>query len=593
MLGNRQYWWEQEGEDCAQEIAACIRYIDSEQSYKIEQNLKHMRMYGNLPVIGLHSTNLARFQAGGLPTERYSYNVARSCVDTTTNKIAKNKIKVTFLTDAGQQSAQRKAKQLGKYSEGMFTRTKAREHMIDAIRDSFIFGDGWVKVFPHNGKLECERKFPNDIKWDDRDAQDGKPTSLFEVKIIQKDIAMRLFPKAKEKIMTAKSAFEASNFNTSGVSDSIYIYEAWHLPSLPGEKDGKHVICIENEVLFKEKWDRDYYPFVNFKYAKRLKGFMGSGMIEQLVSKQVELNKTMAKIQLALHLCSPKLIVKSDANAVKSKFNNEVGGIIETQGEFSYQAPTPIDPMYFQHQENLIRQSYEEVGVSMMDAQSKKIEGIDSGKAMREFNDIASDRFMLIGQMWENAHVELAELFIKEQKKLMETTDEDLIEKVVTDKFIETINFKDVDMDRDAFVIKAFPTSYLSQTPMGRYNDLKDMMGMGLIDQKMALKLLDFPDLEGYMKYQNSDIEDIEYVIERIVDYGDYMAPDPKQNLQLGMSMMLSAYLQGRREKLEQERLDLLQLWMLSADAIIKREQEQAMIAQQQSMAAQQMPQGV
>jgi hypothetical protein len=117
------------------------------------------------------------------------------------------------------------------------------------------------------------------------------------------------------------------------------------------------------------------------------------------------------------------------------------------------------------------------------------------------------------------------------------------------------------------------------------------MMGMGLIDQKMALKLLDFPDLEGYMKYQNSDIEDIEYVIERICDFGEYIAPDPKQNLQLGMSMMLSAYLQGRREKLEQERLDLLQLWMLSADAIIKREQEQAMIAQQQAMAAQQVPQ--
>jgi len=392
-----------------------------------------------------------------------------------------------------------------------------------------------------------------------------------------------MFPKHADAIDAAPSAFDRSNNYSMALADSIYMYEAWHLPSMPGEKDGVHSLCVNNAELFTEKWNRSTFPYVHLMYSKQMVGFGGTSMAGQLTSTQIELNKTMHKIQLALHLASPKVLLKAGSTIVKSKINNEVGGIIEVggAGEFQYVAAAPIDQTYFMHKTQLIQEAYEQVGVSMLSAQAKKPEGLDSGKALREHNDIEAERYMLLGQMWEDSHVKLIDLMITEQKAIAERG-VDAFEKVDAGTFIETIRWSDVDLDRDAFVIKAFPTSYLSQTPMGRFNDIKDMMGIGLIDQEWAMKLLDFPDLEGYMKYKNSPTDFIEYVIEKIVDDGEYIAPDPKMPIQQAMPMFLSAYLSGRREGLEQERLDMLQLWMVSADAIIK---EQAMKLQEQQMA--------
>lgn len=584
----KKYWWELKGAERAREISGIITQIDNEQSYKKDANLKHMRLYANIPILGLNTTNYARVSNAALPGERYTFNIVRSNIDTLLNKIAKNKIKITYLTDAGNQSSQKKSKQLTKYTLGMFTRTNAREHLIDGFRDALVSGNGWVKVYTKDGKVQCERVFFDYLRWDDRDAENGHPTSLFEVRIFKRDVAKRLFPKHADAIDGAPSAFDKSNNYSMALADSIYVYEAWHLPSMPGEKDGVHSIVVDNEEIFSEKWTKDYFPFVHMMYSKNLVGFGGSSLTGQLTSTQIELNKTMHKIQLALHLSAPKLIVQSGSNAVKSKFNNEVGGIIETQGQFQYVAPQPIDQQYFVHMQSLIQQSYEQTGVSMLSAQSKKPQGLDSGKALREHNDIEAERHMLLGQMWEDSHVRLAELMINEQKALFENG-VDTVEKVDAGGFIESIKWSDVDMERDAFIIKAFPTSYLSQTPMGRYNDIKDMMQVGLIDQEWAMKLLDFPDLEGYMKYKTGPLNFIEHIIEKITDDSEFIAPDPKMPLAEAIPMFMSAYFEGRKSGLAQDKLDMLQAWMVTADAIIRQEQARLQQEQMQQMQAAQM----
>jgi hypothetical protein len=591
------YWWESKGSDRAKKIAGIVEYIDNEQAYKRDANLRFMRLYGSVPILGLNTTHYSRVASSALPAERYTFNVIRSSIDTLTNKIAKNKIKVSYLTDGGVQSAQRRAKQLQKYSAGMFKRTKAREHMIDAFRDALVSGNGWVKVYSHEGRVMCERVFFDFIKWDDRDAENGKPSSLFQVRIVKRDIAARMFPNKREEIMQCPSVYtrdQGSQF-TQYLADSIYLYEAWHLPSLPGEKDGVHTICTENAELTSDRWTRSNFPFLHLQFSKRLIGFGGTSMTELLASSQLELNRTMAKIQQAMNLSAPKVIVQAGANAVKSKIDNTVGGILEVQDAASVQyiAPQPIDQSFFLHKQSIIQEGYDQAGISQLAAQSKKPDGLDSGKALREFNDIESERFMMLGQQWEEAHVQLMDLMIQEQKELYEAGT-DSSEKVDAGSFIESINWSDVDMDRDSFVIKAFPTSYLSSTPAGRLTDVKDLMQLGIItDPQQAAALLDFPDLDQFYKGKNAVHDFVGYVLERITDFGEYMAPDPKMPLEQMMPAFYDAYLNGRREGMEQERLDMLQAWMLTADQILKQRQQQ-MMAEQQAMMQQQaaaMPQ--
>jgi hypothetical protein len=48
----------------------------------------------------------------------------------------------------------------------------------------------------------------------------------------------------------------------------------------------------------------------------------------------------------------------------------------------------------------------------MLSAAAQKPAGLDSGKALREYNDIESDRFMTIGQAYERYYLQLAKLDI-------------------------------------------------------------------------------------------------------------------------------------------------------------------------------------
>ena len=47
-------------------------------------------------------------------------------------------------------------------------------------------------------------------------------------------------------------------------------------------------------------------------------------------------------------------------------------------------------------------------------------------------------------------------------------------------KFVETIKWKDVNMDADKYMMQIFPTSALSTTPAARLADVQDMLTAGL-----------------------------------------------------------------------------------------------------------------
>ena len=66
----------------------------------------------------------------------------------------------------------------------------------------------------------------------------------------------------------------------------VKVIESWHLSSGPKAKDGKHTICT-NATLFKEDYDKEYFPFVFFRWNVRPVGFFGQGLAEQLQGLQL------------------------------------------------------------------------------------------------------------------------------------------------------------------------------------------------------------------------------------------------------------------------------------------------------------------
>ena len=113
-----------------------------------------------------------------------------------------------------------------------------------------------------------------------------------------------------------------------------------------------------------------------------------------------------------MHLVSvPKLLVEASSKIVTAHLNNKIGGIIKYAGTPPTYAPLGgIPAELFSHLQFLVNKAYEISGISQLSAQSLKPSGLDSGKALREYNDIETERFMSVGMRYEKVFMDAAEI---------------------------------------------------------------------------------------------------------------------------------------------------------------------------------------
>ena len=581
IVKNGMNWWKGDPKSIFNDVFSYVGYLDRDQSYQSSDNLRYMRLYGNYEMLGLDSYSYTRIETSYNVTHRVTLNVIQSIIDTVASKMSKNKPKPTFLTDGGDWSLQRKAEKLTKFCEGIFSSTEYYKHSINAMKDACIFGTGALKILKENGNIKVERVFIDEIKVDDREAYYSTPRQIHQVKYIHKSVLMEMFPEHKFYIEQANnSAQDMVVSSKAHLENLIKVVESWHLPSgktkdengKPIKHDGLHTICIANKTLFSEEYDKPYFPFVFFRWNEKPIGFWGLGLSEQLQGLQLEINKILRTIQVSMHLCSiPKILVEASSKVVTAHLNNKIGGIIKYAG-----TPPRYEPLggvpaeLFTHLDRLYERAYEISGVSMLSAQSQKPGGLDSGKAIREYNDIESERFLEVGQRYERSFIDAAKIIIDMARDLYQENGEFSV-KVKGKKFIETIDWSEVDMSEDKFLMDIFPTSALSNTPAGRLQDVQELLQAGFISKEDGLKLLDFPDLESTMSLLNAGVEDIERMIELMIDKGQYQTPEPYQNLEMGIKKCQQAYLKYRANGAPDSRLELLRRWMEDAQGLLQK----------------------
>lgn len=566
----RTYWWNAKKVELHEILFGIIRHLDQTQNYVQQANLKHLRLYGNLNVLGLSQSTYTQNQSLNTQNDRVTLNVVQSCCDTVTQKVGKNKPKPTFLTQGGDWTMQKKAKLLDKYIQGQFYSLDLYRKGVFALLDATIFGTAEVKFYIDwsQKKICAERVFIDEIKVDNSEAMYGDPRSKYEVRLIPREVLVQAYPGMKDKILEAKRP-EQSMQQHSSLSTSVRVLEAWHLPSAPGAKDGRHVICIENATLEDNEYNKNYFPHEKLIFNRRPLGYFGQGLAEQLVGIQIEINKLLRTAQSLFHLITPVWLIENGSKVVTAHINNELGRIGKYSGvKPEYYAPNPVPLQLLEQIESLYRKAYEIAGVSQLGAQSKKPEGLNSGKALREFNDIESERFILLGQAYEQFYMGAARKIIDLTKELYQE-DKEIGVTVKGRKFMEQIQWKDIDLEDDQYIMQIFPTSFLSQTPSGRLSDVQELIQAGFIDKANAMRLLDYPDLQEYMSLANAGIEDIENQIEAMVEREEAQLPEPFMNLQLGLQMMQSAYLRAKNDQVPEERLELLRNWMNEANRLL------------------------
>lgn len=586
---NYKRWWLAPRSERAAAVCATVKFISEYDSKRQTQYQISNRLYGNSDLMGLNGLSYSKVQSvQGASKDRLTYNVCQSVVDTITSKIAKNKPKPMFLTSGGDYKLQRKAKKLDQFVEGVFYENKTSALSPIIFRDGCVAGDGFVHVFAKDGRIKYERVIASEIYVDWVDGFYNDPRQMHRVKNIDREVVLEWVRKNKGKpgfdpdaeryVMNANSASAELVGVVQNISDQITVFESWHIPSGLDADDGLHTINIAEGNIYENKYEKNFFPFAQFGWCKRMYGIWSQGLVEQIQNIQLEINKILWVIQRSFHLAgSFKVFLEAGSKIVTEKINNDIGAIVTYTGTMpQYVVPAIVATEMYSHLMNLKNSAYEQAGISQLSASAQKPAGLDSGRALREYNDIESDRFMTIGRAYEDFHLALSNLTIDTAKEIYDN-DRKLQVRVPGMKFIDTIDWKDVNMKDDEYILKMFPVSSLPNEPAGRLQTIQEYIQAGFINPRTGRKLLDFPDLQQVEDLANAQEDYLNEILEKIVDDGEFTPPEPQDDLKLAKELALQYYSQGKCNGLEEEKLDLLRNFMDQIDVLTAKAAAAAM----------------
>lgn len=541
-----QWWKASSKKELLDRFLGTVSLLKEQNQFRYRQASVYSRLYGNLPLSGYAGSNLNRIASlNQLPMDRPTMSVITSCVDTLVSRLTQSRPRPVFLTDNGDYHQRNLAKQLNNFIQGEFFQTKAYELGPLILRDAAVLGTGVVKVLKDaENRVALERRLFTEILSDPNDSLYGSPRQLYEIQLVDRSVLADCFPEKRSAIMNAEQAFpDSGNDSVKTVSDQVMVCEGWHLPSGPDAKDGMHVIACTEGILLEEEYKKKTFPFVFLHYSPRMLGFWGQGLAEQIMGTQIEINKLLMTISASINLVGvPRVFIEKGSKIVKAHINNQVGAIVEYSGTKPIYEVAPCVPaeLYGQLQ-RLVDYAYQQSGITALAAASQKPAGLDSGAALREYDDIQSDRFAALSKRYDQIFIDLAYLMIDQAKDICE--EEGSYQTVYPNKNgTKQIDLPEAKLLDDPFVIQCFDASSLPREPSGRLQKVVEMMQAGLITPQEGRRLLDYPDIEQVEKLANSGEERILKCLDDIIESDEYTPPDPFMDLELAKTLATQYY---------------------------------------------------
>lgn len=557
-----RWWTSKSKKERGEQLLSTVAFLKEAQSHRYRQAALYARLYGNMSLYNFMGSSIAKMDMShGLPVDRPTFNIVQSAADTLVSRISQSRPAPVFLTDNGDYRQRNLAKKLNNFILGEIYQTKSYEKAAEALRDALVEGTGVLKVYETSDKRAgVERVLLTELMTDANESIYGSPRQLFQLKLIDRKVLEECWPDFKKiSDNTPNSYPDHSADSSKTVSDLIMVVEGWHLPSGGNAKDGRHMIACSGGVIVDEEYTKDKFPFVFLHYSPRLLGFWAQGLAEQLMGTQMEINALLFQISRAIKLVGvPRVFVEKGSKVSKTAFNNEVGTIVEYSGtKPQYEVAPCVPAELYQQLQRLIDYGYQQCGVSMLQASSQKPAGLNSGEAIRSYDDISTDRFAALSRRYDNLFVDLAYLIIDLAKDIAERDGE--YQTIYPSKdSTKEIDLPEADLLQDPFVIQCFNMSSLPRDPAGRMQKVTEMIQSGMITIKEGRRLLDAPDLEQIEKLARASEERIYQYLDRIVEDGEYNPPDSFMDLQLAKEISVQYYNLYAAARLEEEKCQML-----------------------------------
>ena len=422
-------WWHAEDDRAlATELCSVAAYLKRAQNYKLRQLAVDVRLYCGLSVYSYAGSNVSKLdRTKALPEDRPTFNLINACVDTLLNRLGTDKPQPKFLTDAGDYRQRHLAQRLNQFIVGEFFQTKIYEKAVKALRDALVMGSGALKVYEGEDNKVCvDRVLCTDLFVDDNDSINGNPQQLIQLKLMDRSKLVAFAPGKEDVIALTPNSYPDNAPDTGRTTaDQVMVVEGWKLasgsdPTAPGYMPGRHTIATVQGVIQDRPYLKTKFPFAFINYQDPFLGFFGQGIGTQLFGTQMALNRILYTISRAITLVGvPRVFVDQSSKVVKAHNNNEIGVVVTYSGtKPSYEVAPCNAPELYAERDKLIQYGFQQTGVSGMQATSEKPEGLDSGAAIRSYDDVTSGRFATISNKYNNMFVDLAYLIVDTAREI-------------------------------------------------------------------------------------------------------------------------------------------------------------------------------
>lgn len=582
-----RWWLGEPGTDRYMTVLAAYKSMRDNDSVRLERNRHYSRLYGGSLYDGIGDSIRSQLS----DSNRIQLNVVKSAIDSFVAKIGTQRAAPRPMTQGGNPSLRRKAKLLERFLQAQFRISDLYDHLTRMVLDSCVMGTGVLHPYQEEGKICVDRVHPSEVFVDAFEAMYRKPRQIIRRRYVSRSVLKELYGKKKWDII---DAIDRASFGDFGEpedridlpfdpqSDQVMVLEAWHLPSGPNADDGAYAVVVETGELYWEEYTNHYLPFIFFRWSEPLEGFWGTGAAEELNGIQVEINRLLVKIQSIFHLLAvPRIFVNAASKFQKAHFDNKIGAFIPYQGAPPVvHVAQSVHPEVFQHLDRLYNRAFEIVGVPQLGARGQNpLSGDVSGVALSTYHDLETERFKDKAQRLEKVVLEASKHLIGLAKEI----GGDFAAPATRDKnTIDWIRWSEISMEEDEYILQIFPVSSLPSTPAGRLQSVIQMLNAQLVTLEQGKKLLDFPDLEAEMALDRAANDLIDAIIEQMLDEGVYTPPEPFMDLQLCLKKAQFWYNKALRERVEEDRLELLRRFMVATRRLM-----QAAMVEQQKLAAQ------
>lgn len=572
---DRRWWLAEEAKE-HQRLMPVVERLRRQDATRRANVLRHQRMYGSYTAARQYGA-----AAPDLPPDRLRYNVCQQAVDTLVAEITSSKPKASFLTTGGDWTLRQAAKQRELVVEGQMRAAGIYSGLARQVqRDAQLAGTGFGEVYIDWATLtpKIERVLPLEVLVDEADARYGAPRSLYRQRLVDRAVLREMYG---DDAATRQAIDDAPRYtgdaDTAWVledtteSDLVLVVKAWHLPSSPTAKDGRFVVAIQDATLHSCAFTRDRFPIVPLTWGEPPSGFFGTGVVAMLEADQIELNKTLRRIQEAAGVAAGVWLLERGARVRQTHLTDVPGAQIQYSGvKPEYLTPATVPSDLVMHADRIIQRALGRLGISEMFAQALKPAGLNSGEAQRVHADVFSRRQIEHVQNYEAWHIEVARAFVDANEEILAYLDElpeakrrrlpDVPVQVKRGRrtVLQRLRFDEANLPENAWVLQPFPMSSLPSEPSGRMARITEWVQGGLIDPTMAKALLDIPDIESAVDLELADFDFALWAFETMVEDGEYISPEPYQQLELGLELMRKCYLRAQIDGVPDARLDLV-----------------------------------